>query len=97
MSCARREQSTHAPQALELLNGAAANEVAAAFAQRLLNEKKTTAERVDYAFRLATGRKPSAKEQSLGVQFLSPKPEDPALLKEFALAVMNLNAFLYVN
>src|ERR1700676_2972296 len=32
LSCARREQSTHAPQALELLNGQTANELAGAFA-----------------------------------------------------------------
>ena len=29
LSCARREQSTHAPQALELLNGQTSNELAA--------------------------------------------------------------------
>ena len=34
-SCPRRESSTHAPQALELLNGRLANELAAAFADRL--------------------------------------------------------------
>ena len=32
LSCARREQSTHAPQALELLNGKTSNELAAALA-----------------------------------------------------------------
>jgi len=37
-SCARRESSTHAPQALELLNGKLANELAGAFAQRLILE-----------------------------------------------------------
>ncbi|MDZ4801027.1 MAG: DUF1549 and DUF1553 domain-containing protein, partial [Bryobacteraceae bacterium] len=39
LSCARREQSTHAPQALELLNGQMSNELALSFAQRLLKEK----------------------------------------------------------
>ena len=42
LSCARREQSTHAPQALELLNGKTSNELAGNFAQRLLTERKTT-------------------------------------------------------
>ena len=37
-SCARRESSTHAPQALELLNGKLANDLAEAFAQRLIAE-----------------------------------------------------------
>jgi hypothetical protein len=34
-SCARRESSTHAPQALEMLNGAISNDLAAAFATSL--------------------------------------------------------------
>src|SRR5262249_29573115 len=37
-SCPRRETSTHALQALELLNGKTANRLAEAFAQRLLHE-----------------------------------------------------------
>ena len=37
-SCARRESSTHAPQALELLNGRLSNDLAAAFAGRLERE-----------------------------------------------------------
>jgi hypothetical protein len=36
-SCARRESSTHAPQALELLNGRWSNDLAVAFAERLTN------------------------------------------------------------
>src|ERR1051325_6502484 len=55
LSCARREQSTHAPQALELLNGKTSNELAGAFAARLMAERKTTSERVNLAWRLATG------------------------------------------
>ena len=56
LSCARREQSTHAPQALELLNGQTSNELAAVFAERLLKERKAAADRVEYAWRLAAGR-----------------------------------------
>jgi len=97
LSCARREQSTHAPQALELLNGQAANELAAALAERLLKERGAAAARVDRAFRLATGRLPMQQEKSLAMKFLADKPDDPAAMKEFALAVFNLNAFLYVN
>jgi len=91
-SCARRESSTHAPQALELLNGAFASEMAKALAARLDREAATTAAQVDLAYRLAAGRAPSAKEKQLGVEFLRNQP-----LREFALAVLNLNAFLYVN
>jgi hypothetical protein len=97
LSCARREQSTHAPQALELLNGQTSNDLAAVFAQRLLKERTTAAERVDYAWRLAAGRAPTAAEKSLALKFLAGAPDDAARMKEFALAVFNLNAFLYVN
>ena len=97
LSCARREQSTHAPQALELLNGQTSNELAAAFAQRLLKERATPAGRVDYAWRLAAGRAPTPAEKSLALQFFADAPDDPARVKEFALAMFNLNAFLYVN
>ena len=97
LSCARREQSTHAPQALELLNGAASNELAGAFAERLLKDRATPADRVDYAWRLAAGRRPTPAERALALKFLADGPDDPAKVKEFALAMFNLNAFLYVN
>jgi hypothetical protein len=97
LSCARREQSTHAPQALELLNGQTSNELAGQFAQRLLKERATSSERVDYAWRLAAGRLPTPGEKSLALKFFAGSSDDPGKAKEFALAVFNLNAFLYVN
>src|SRR5580700_11820841 len=45
LSCPRREQSTHALQALELLNGQMSNELAAIFAERIEKERPTTAAR----------------------------------------------------
>jgi hypothetical protein len=97
LSCARREQSTHAPQALEMLNGQTSNDLAAAFAARLLRERATPAERVDYAWRLAAGRLPTPGEKTLALKFLADAGDDPGKVKEFALAVFNLNAFVYVN
>jgi hypothetical protein len=97
LSCPRREQSTHAPQALELLNGQTSNELAAVFAQRLEESRPTDAARIDLAWRLATGRPPTAREKTLASQYLAEKPGDPVRLKELALDVYNLNAFLYVN
>jgi hypothetical protein len=91
LSCPRREQSTHAPQALELLNGELTNSMAAALAARLEKEK-TPATRITLAYRLATGRAPSPREIQLAQEFLRTQP-----LREFALAVFNLNAFLYVE
>jgi hypothetical protein len=97
LSCARREQSTHAPQALELLNGKLSNSLAQFFADRIAESRKTDAERIDLAWRLATGHLPSLKEKQLAVKFLAEKPGDPVRLKELALDVFNLNSFLYVN
>ncbi|MBI4906225.1 MAG: DUF1553 domain-containing protein [Acidobacteria bacterium] len=92
ISCARRDASTHAPQALELLNGDFANDMARSLAARLDQEAKSPAEQVDLAFRLAAGRLPNAKEKAAGLRFLKGHP-----LREFSLAMLNLNAFLYVN
>jgi hypothetical protein len=93
VSCPRRESSTHAPQALELLNGGFANRQAEAFAARLAAEAGTDpARQADLAYKLAAGRSPNAKEKQIALEFLKTQP-----LREFALAVFNLNAFLYVN
>ncbi len=73
-SCARRESSTHAPQALELLNGRLSNDLAAAFARRLARESGGDRDRlVDRAFRLALGRPPTPEERSISLE-LPPRP-----------------------
>ncbi|HEU0120833.1 MAG TPA: DUF1549 and DUF1553 domain-containing protein [Bryobacteraceae bacterium] len=94
ISCARRESSTHAPQALELTNGDFANAMAESFADRLRREAGSDGGRIaDRAWELAAGRAPTAAERSLAQQFLAGgRP-----LREFALAVLNLNAFVYVE
>ena len=97
LSCPRREQSTHAPQALEMLNGATSNRLAEIFAERLRKESPTDAARIDRAWRLAVGRLPTPQEKSLALRFLAQNHSDPTALKELALDVFNLNAFLYVN
>jgi hypothetical protein len=97
LSCPRREQSTHAPQALEMLNGQTSNELAAIFAQRLEESRPTNTARIDLAWRLAVGRPPTVKEKLLAAKYLSEGPADPIKLKELALDIYNLNAFLYVN
>jgi hypothetical protein len=93
VSCPRREASTHALQALELLNGTLSNRMAEAFAQRLQRECGTDpARQVERAFWLTAGRPPTAREKELALAFLAKQP-----LKEFALALFNLNVFLYVD
>jgi len=92
-SCSRRESSTHALQSLELLNGTLANELAESFAARLRREAGAdSGARVELAYRLAACRLPTPREKELALAFLNTQS-----LKEFALAVFNLNAFLYTN
>jgi hypothetical protein len=92
-SCPRRETSTHALQALELLNGRTANRLAEAFAARLRREAGSDHVRqVELAYRLTTGRPPTPAERVRALEFLETQP-----LRELALALFNLNGFLYVN
>lgn len=92
-SCARRESSTHPPQALELLNGTLANDLAQAFAKRLERECGSGHEKIiDRAFRLALGRSPTANELQRSSEFLREQP-----LSEFSLALFNLNEFIYIR
>ncbi len=91
-ACARRESSTHAPQALELLNGKLSNSLAETFARRLETECGSDISRiVERAYQLALGRAPTEQERKLSLAFLREQT-----VKEFALAMFNLNAFLYV-
>ena len=92
-SCAHRPASTHAPQALELLNGRTSNALAEAFTERLTREAGPDPNRrIERAYQLAVGRSPSDVERRIALAFLERQP-----LREFALALFNLNAFLYVN
>ena len=91
-SCGRRESSTHAPQALELLNGRLSNQLAAAFACRLERECGQDIPRlVERSYQLAVNRLPTSREREFAFSFLKDQP-----LSEYALAMFNLNAFLYV-
>jgi hypothetical protein len=50
-----------------------------------------TVKLVDRAFRLALGRAPTDAERASSIAFMSDQP-----LEDFALALFNLNGFLYV-
>jgi len=93
VSCPRRESSTHALQALELLNGTTSNQLAEAFAARLERDCGDDRNKlVAHAFLFAAGRLPTSRERDLGYAFLERQST-----KEFALAMFNLNAFMYVE
>jgi len=91
-SCARRQSSTHAPQALELKNGDFANSMAKSLAARLDRETTDPGAAADRAYWLTAGRPPTAREKQLALNFLKTNA-----MSEFALAMFNINAFLYVN
>ena len=93
-SCARRNRSTIAPQALILMNNAFVLMEAKMFADRLRKEAgRDASEQVDRAFQLALSRKPTSKELRESVAFLKSGPD---ALTDFAQAVMNLNEFAFI-
>jgi hypothetical protein len=93
VSCARREASTHAPQALELLNGDLAQRAADLFADRLEKEAGPNLDRqIDLGYRLIAGRPARPKEIQVARDLLKSAPK-----REFALMLLNLNAMVYVN
>jgi hypothetical protein len=99
VSCPRRESSTHAPQALEMLNGDLANRMAKAFSTRLLKDAGPSHRRqVQLAYRLVAGRAPKPSELQMSMQFLNAaQSSETEARDQFALAMFNLNSFLYVN
>jgi hypothetical protein len=70
-TCARRHQSTSAPQALMLLNSKIVQELAQAFAARVLEEVgKEPPLVVERAYRLALGRAPDSQERDALLNYL---------------------------
>ncbi len=92
-SCPMRPSSTHALQALSLLNSDFMEEQSRAFALRLeggCGDDRACA--VKLAYKLALARAPLAKEMELARQFF----RRDALLEDFCLALLNRNEFIYV-
>ena len=69
-TCARRHQSTSAPQALMLLNSKAVQELAQAFATRILKEGEQPVQVIERAYRLALGRSPDRQERDTLLAYL---------------------------
>ena len=75
------------------MNGSIANEQAEAFAKRLETEAgPNLRQQIDLGYRLVTGRSAKPAEIRLALEFLKTQPK-----REFALTLLNLNAFLYVS
>jgi len=111
-SCARRNTSTTAPQALLLLNSAFSLEVAQRLAGDIRQRDGTTRDAsVTQTYRRLLGRRPTRKEQRIALQFLdhnaaklqSEHPSwerdaiEAAALTDFNLVLLNLNEFIYID
>jgi hypothetical protein len=93
-SCARRNRSTIAPQALILMNNALVLMEAAKFAGRLRKEAGSDpAEQVDLAFQIALSRNPTPRELSQSTAFLRTGEH---ALTDFAQVMFNLNEFAFI-
>lgn len=94
-SCAQRNESTIAPQALMLLNSelsmATANKLAGVTVSEVGSDP---VKQVESIYRHCLGRSPRPHETKLGVDFIS---QGPSGLQDFCLTVLNLNEFVYVD
>ena len=102
MACSRRNESTTAPQALLLFNSEFSQRAAGHLAERILERTDTTPEAlVAEATRLCFARKPTAKEAALGAAFLQKQtalaPTLRDALADYCLALLNSNAFLWID
>jgi hypothetical protein len=96
-SCARRAQTTTAPQALLLLNGEFTLERAERWAAELRKSHGSNMdELLRHAMRGAWGRPPSDAELSLGRRFLGEQAQASALV-DLCHVLLNSNEFLYVD
>jgi hypothetical protein len=97
-SCARRSQTTTAPQALLLLNGDFTLERARHWCDEMHRASTDDRAFVARAYREALGRTATDDEISAGVSFLQrqqPVSDDARL--DFCHALLNANEFLYVD
>jgi hypothetical protein len=88
----RRNASTTAIQALNMLNSSFMEEQSQRFAARLQTEARDMPEQIDRAFRLAFGRPPSAIEVRASMQMVQRHG-----LAIFCRALVNANEFVFLN
>ena len=85
--------TTIAPQALSLLNSGLAGEAARLLAARVIGQSSRPDEQITEAASLALGRAPDASERQMIVEFLA----RGGSMNDLCLALLNTNAFLYVD
>ena len=93
VSCARREASLVAPQALTLLNGTEMERAAQAMAKLVESQYRSQSDQqIDAVFGLALLRKPTEEEKAIAEDFLKNRS-----LPELCRAVMNTNEFVFLE
>jgi len=93
-SCPRRPVTTIAPQALSLLNSRLAHDSAQALAARAAREESLNrGDRIDRITRIAFGREADPVERRIMSEFLAGDDS----LYHLCLAMLNTNAFIYVD
>jgi len=110
-SCGERSTSTHAGQALSMMNSAFLQQQSLALARRL-DGSQDRAAAIREIYQLSLARPPTRQELRLGQQYLAGQErlisedhrqyvsgEDPALLAlaEYCQVILNLDEFLYVE
>jgi hypothetical protein len=102
-TCPARFTTTQSTQALMMLNSDMINHQAKLFAQRLQKESGNSPEgQVRLALRLAFSRTPTDNEITRGVTFMQSLKQkynttEETALTQFALLVLNLNEFAYID
>jgi hypothetical protein len=92
MSVEKRNESLTALQALALLNNPFMLVMAGHFGQRLERGPGDLSARVEHAYRLALGRRPTAEERAAMTSFASRFG-----LSNMCRVLLNLNEFLFVD
>lgn len=92
-SCAVRPRSTHALQALTMLNGRFMQTASQAFAERLRAACGSGVRcLIERSYQWTLARKPSGRERRLAETFLA---GEQSRLEDYALAVLNRSEFVY--
>jgi hypothetical protein len=104
VSCARRSESTVAPQALALLNNSFVRRQAEIFAERVrrevgsdVDQSAAGPELIKRAFQLALGRMPRDSDARAAGRFLDDADDRDAALVDLCHSLFTLNEFVYVD
>jgi hypothetical protein len=97
-SSARRLNTSVAPQALTLFNGDFVNRQAGHLARRVAREAgPEPRRRIEYAYKLAFSRRPTAAEIASMLRFLNEQGGGDAAWQQLGRVILNMNEFVYTD